>query len=189
VCHHDFDSGFSPSELYILWDCCAGKKVKEMEDYVAMERRHQEELQQLQETTKAMLKAAKKSTRTSIETQVIQMGYDLKAKHREEMNELEERLGVDVVDSLAASLSSSATVSSQQQSEEEIAKAKKAKAKKKQDKKASKEKEREETKQQIHSEVGGQSQREAELQTLRAQLAKEHLTIKDIPSDGNCLYR
>ena len=58
-----------------------------------------------------------------------------------------------------------------------------------QDKKASKEKEREEVKQQIHSQVGGQSQRESELQTLRTQLAKDNFTIKDIPSDGNCLYR
>lgn len=58
-----------------------------------------------------------------------------------------------------------------------------------QDKKASKEREREEVKQQIHSQVGGQSQRETELQALRAQLAKDNFSIKDIPSDGNCLYR
>ena len=105
-----------------------------MEDYHAMETRHQLELQQLQETAKTMLKGAKKSAKAQLEAQIIQMEYDLKAKHREEMDALEENLGQEVVEAMAsASIQPVApSVESTEKSEEEIAKAKKAKAKKKQ---------------------------------------------------------
>ena len=59
----------------------------------ALLERHTKEVNELKETSKAMLKAAKKSERVATETKVVQMEFDLKAKHREEVDQLEEELG------------------------------------------------------------------------------------------------
>jgi hypothetical protein len=68
--------------------CCA-----EMETSEDMERRHEREIQELHVQIQAMMKGAKKSVRAQLEAQAIQQQFDLKAKHREEEDELEERLG------------------------------------------------------------------------------------------------
>ncbi len=54
-----------------------------------MEKRHQLEKLQLEETAKVMLKGAKKSAKAQIEHQIIQMQYDLKAKHMEEEDDFD----------------------------------------------------------------------------------------------------
>ena len=86
----------------------------------AMEARHKLEIQELENKSKAMLKGASKKDRIVLEAQIIQvnifyimqmkslycknsdanhvidilqMEFDLKAKHREEEDELEQQLG------------------------------------------------------------------------------------------------
>jgi hypothetical protein len=56
-----------------------------------MEKRHERELKELSEKIKVMLKGAKKGSKAQIEAEAIQMQFDLKAKHREEMDELDEK--------------------------------------------------------------------------------------------------
>lgn len=55
--------------------------------------RHTQEVAELKESSKALLKAAKKSERAAVEARVVQMEFDLKAKHRDEVDQLEEELG------------------------------------------------------------------------------------------------
>jgi len=55
-----------------------------------IEARHERELAELQLQVKEMLKKAKKSEKAVMEAQAIQMQFDLKAKHREEIEEFEE---------------------------------------------------------------------------------------------------
>ena len=55
--------------------------------------RHDIEIKELKETSKQMLKTAKKSEKAVIEARIVQLEFDLKAKHREEEDELENQLG------------------------------------------------------------------------------------------------
>ena len=56
--------------------------------------RHDLEIKELKEASKQMLKSSKKSEKAIIEAKIIQLEFDLKAKHREEEDELENRLGM-----------------------------------------------------------------------------------------------
>ena len=58
-----------------------------------------------------------------------------------------------------------------------------------QEKKLNKDKEKEAQKDAIRTEMSGKSLREIELKAINDQLMPDFLHIKDIPSDGNCLYR
>ena len=59
-----------------------------------------------------------------------------------------------------------------------------------QDKRNQKEKDRQETKSQIQTAMSNvETQRDREIKALKEKLERENLQIRDIPSDGNCLYR
>ena len=59
-----------------------------------------------------------------------------------------------------------------------------------QDKRNQKEKDRQETKSQIQTAMSNvETQRDREIKALKEKLEREKLQIRDIPSDGNCLYR
>lgn len=95
----------------------------------------------------------------------------------------------------------------QQEDLEKIAAQKKAKAKKKQvpsskfdfilfysetqqEKRLQKEKDKEVKKSELLASTSAlESSREVEMSALKAILERERLQIRDIPSDGNCLYR
>jgi Skp family chaperone for outer membrane proteins len=62
-----------------------------MESIAEIERRHEQERKELQEKVKGMLKGAKKSQKAQLEAEAIQLEFDLKAKHREEIEEAEEK--------------------------------------------------------------------------------------------------
>lgn len=64
------------------------------ESFAEMERRHKAEIRKLDGEVRALLKTAKKSTKTQIETQILRMQYDLKGRHQEEIEELESRPGM-----------------------------------------------------------------------------------------------
>ncbi len=56
--------------------------------------RHKKESLELEEDIKNSLKSCKKSERAIIEAQSIQKKYNLQSKHKEEIEELEEKLGI-----------------------------------------------------------------------------------------------
>jgi hypothetical protein len=60
-------------------------------------KRHAQEVVELKETSKTLLKGAKKSERAATESRIIQMEFDLKAKHRDEVDQLEEELGIIIL--------------------------------------------------------------------------------------------
>lgn len=64
-----------------------------MSEFEVLETKQDQEKEELDIKIKALLKAAKKSNKAQVEAECIQMQYDLKAKHRDELEELEERLG------------------------------------------------------------------------------------------------
>ena len=159
-----------------------------------MERRHKKELRELEGSIRGMLKGAKKAQKAEVEAKAIQLEYDMKAKHREEeeaLEELIEKLGATVFAASSSSSSScsettAAATAATAAAEAEAARI--AKAQKKKAKSAAKDVEREARKAEIAS-FAGPSQRLLELETINATLAKDQLRVKEIVSDGNCLYR
>ena len=57
-----------------------------------MESRHKKELRELEGKVRAMLKSVKKAEKAVFEAQIIQMQFDLKARHNEELDALTENL-------------------------------------------------------------------------------------------------
>lgn len=55
-----------------------------------LEAKHEKELEALRQEMKEKIKKAKKSEKAVIEAQAIQSEFDLKARHREEMEAFEE---------------------------------------------------------------------------------------------------
>ena len=164
-----------------------------------LERRHKRELRELEGEVRAMLKGAKKSQKAELESKAIQMEFDLKAKHREEEEALEELIeklgGLETTvfsgegggDKTAAEEAAEAAAAAKAKEEAEAA-ARRAKAQKKKDKAKAKDAEREARKEEIAS-TAGPSLRQIELDAINALLRKENLAVKEVISDGNCLYR
>lgn len=55
-----------------------------------LEAKHEKELEALRQEMKEKIKKAKKSEKVIIEAQAIQSEFDMKARHREEMDAFEE---------------------------------------------------------------------------------------------------
>ena len=164
-----------------------------------LERRHKQEVRDLEGKVRALLKTAKKSNKAVVEAEAIQMQFDLKARHNEEYDALVDMEGLNLDDDgsappmpLPPSSSSSSNdapdAAELKRREEEAIAAKRAKAQKKKEKKVAKEEERQHLKEEI-SASAGPSMREMEMARLSEALSKQNLVIKEIPSDGHCLYR
>jgi len=156
-----------------------------------LEAKQDAELEALRSENKAMMKAAKKSNRAVVEAQSIQREYDLKAKHMQEMEDLEEN---DIIsDTLREEYLSQQTTGPEDScksvdQEENAAATKKAKSKRKKDRKLAKQAEREQLKDQINS-SSAPSARDIENERMNEMLTAESLKVKEIESDGHCLYR
>lgn len=174
----------------------AGGASAPSESVEEMEKRHKSELRELEYTVRTMLKGAKKSQRAELEAKAIQMEYDLKAKHREEEDTLEELIeklgGLETVfsgsKSSGAAEAAAAEAAAAKAKEECEAAARRAKAQKKKDKAKTKEAEREAKKEEIANSAGP-SLRQVELDAINGALLQERLAVKEVISDGNCLYR
>ena len=59
------------------------------ETYNEVVTRHKKEELELEQTTKSLIKNAKKADKPVVESQCIQMQYDLRAKHNEELERFE----------------------------------------------------------------------------------------------------
>eukprot|EP01041_Mallomonas_annulata_P007959 gene7959-16292_t len=164
-----------------------------------LEQRHETEKKELEEKIRFMIKQASKSKKAEIEAQTIQMKFDLRAKHLEEIEELEQsgegKLYVKeiVQDSFPTSgppveMAALPIVANKELEEQQRIADKKAKAKRKKDKKANKDAEREQQKEELKAN-SGRSQREIELEQLNSLLVKEGLQVKEVAADGHCMYR
>jgi OTU domain-containing protein 6 len=157
-----------------------------------LEKRHEKELTELELTVSGLRKAAKKSNRAAIEAQIIQLQYDIRAKHRDELEALESRDDVSISDAYAEleliKQQEKLALKKQTIDNLESIERKKSKSKSKQEKKLKKEIEIalsiEQSKQ-----SAGPSLRDIEIEQIKRTLLAESLDIRVILSDGNCLYR
>ena len=164
---------------------------------------HEMEIAALDEEIGAKMMACKKKEKKQMEVHTEQMMYDLKARHRDEEDELEEYLesgapengemsskddteDTSAEDAKALEIERAAAriVEEKKDAEEKRI----AKAKRKKEKKNAAEDKKLMEKEQISNEAGP-SLRELELQSIGTKLLNENLIVKEIPSDGNCLYR
>ena len=167
-----------------------------------LESKHKKEERELEGSIRASLKKAKKAEKKELEAKAIQQQYDLKARHREEERLLEEYLeehgtgggeSGDEEDTLEREraqqrAAAEAEAAAAQKKEEEVRAAKILKAQKKKDKEKKKEAEREKIKAEIVENMGP-NMRAMELEALNSQLKSDNLCVKEVPADGNCLYR
>lgn len=149
--------------------------------------RHDQEVADLAEQIKVLMKGAKKATKAQVEAQCIQMQFDLKAKHRDEIDDWEEKNG-GVIPEVKPIVSATSEQKETRRKEEEVEK-KAARAKKKADKKHEKEKQKEEIKKEIEIKSAGQSLKEREDAIILNLVARDGYYVKPILSDGHCLYR
>ena len=146
-----------------------------------------------------MLKAAKKSEKNVVQAEIIQMQFDLKRKQEEEYDLMIEMGGLslsedrrepvdDEIRSSSCDANNKPDPDELKRLEDEAIAAKKAKAQKKKDKKVTKEEQRQLVKEDIQANAGP-SLREMEIARITSVLSKQNLCIKEIASDGHCLYR
>ena len=170
-----------------------------------METRHSEELRELEGRVKAMLTGVKKSQRAEMEFKTTQMEYELKARQREEevaLEELTERLegllspaaddgGTDEEgERMRKQKAAQQREAERLEREAAAAQARIAKAHKKKDKSKTAAAERDKVKEDISANAGP-SLRQLELEAINLKLGSEEpaLRVREIISDGNCLYR
>jgi len=177
----------------------------------ALEQRQQEEKDKLQDEIKLMMKGAKKGKKKELEAQAMQMEYELRVKHVDELNFLEENGFIEEIgksmknDGSDGIISESTLLENQMkdiaivQSDHETdptdgqsdpAYSKKEKAKRKKDKKAQKDKDKLEEKEKYRESVSAlPNQKEIESSQLNLLLSAEGMEVKPVQADGHCLYR
>ncbi|EEY57257.1 uncharacterized protein PITG_11090 [Phytophthora infestans T30-4] len=144
--------------------------------------RHKLELRTMQNDIKAFQKKAKKDrlSKKDIETQVATMEDAVKDRHEQELKSFNtEEDDVDAAQPDAVPGQPGSTVLSKQ------AKAQ-AKAQRKREVKKQQERERHERIEEANKNTVSERQIEADM--ILAQLSRHGLKIKDIPSDGHCMY-
>mmetsp|Transcript_3997 Transcript_3997/g.5561 ORF Transcript_3997/g.5561 Transcript_3997/m.5561 type:complete len:327 (-) Transcript_3997:283-1263(-) len=165
-----------------------------MEEMLA---RHKKEDRELDMRIRAMIKDAKRSAGGKKAKQAAaeadakgqQMRYDLRDKHREEiqlLEEWEETHGPKENDEETNATSKKAEDDMKKEEEEKVKLSKKEKARRKRERKAQKELERQRQIEEESKDVV--SQRDIEMDIIRKKLEPLSLTIKEIPADGHCLY-
>ncbi|CAM9228093.1 unnamed protein product [Chrysoparadoxa australica] len=171
-----------------------------------MEARHRNELREAEGAGRRLVKQANKNKqkRAEAEAKALNMMYEVKGRHREEMEALEEaeekgtapsstELGqgegdTDTANAGGGEASSLAGALSGLGLEEEQAEKKRQKAIKKKEKARKKEKDREQRLEAARA-AAGPTDRALEMAALTQQLAPLALAVKEVKSDGNCMYR
>lgn len=75
-------------------DQCVEDIGRPKESMESLERRHESERECLKSETKLKLKNAKKSEKAVVEAQMLQLEYDMRARHNEELEILEQQIGI-----------------------------------------------------------------------------------------------
>jgi OTU domain-containing protein 6 len=146
-----------------------------------MAKRHESEMNELRKRMNLMLRVAKRdmdqSKRAEMEVVIIKLEADIEKRHANETDFLGDEVEEEAVDPMEL----------QRLKDEEDKKRKMAKKMRKQNKKKDEEKERE---RQIEEDrANAVSMRDVELGVINKQLEGLVLSVKEIPSDGNCLFR
>ncbi|KAK2527894.1 Otud6b [Columba guinea] len=151
-------------------------------------KRHRKEKRELQAKIQGMKNAVPKNDkkrRKQLADEVAKLEAELEQKHKEELKQLKEASPEqNKTDSIADGVANLELDGAEQQ----IQQPRISKAQKRREKKAALEKEREEriAEAEIENLTGA---RHLESQKLASLLAARHLEIKQIPSDGHCMYR
>lgn len=174
------------SEFTVTKDAIVGETEEQMEQ------RHELESQKLENEIKGIMKQAKKANKAELEAKIMQMRYDLRAKHRDEIDLLIESGGDDNGGDVVDINQAKAAVLNEKEVKEALEKLKiaekKNKVKLKKDKRAEKDAEKRLLKEEIKQNAGP-NMRDIELAQLNEILAKEGLKVKEVPADGHCMYR
>ncbi|XP_045143542.1 deubiquitinase OTUD6B isoform X2 [Echinops telfairi] len=156
--------------------------TEELDDEEQLMRRHRKEKKELQAKIQSMKNAVPKNDkkrRKQLVEDVAKLEAEMEQKHREELEQLKLTSKENKIDSVAVNISNLVLETQQPRI---------SKAQKRREKKAALEKEREEriAEAEIENLSGA---RQVESQKLAQMLAARQLEIKQIPSDGHCLYR
>ncbi|XP_029416755.1 deubiquitinase OTUD6B isoform X3 [Nannospalax galili] len=156
--------------------------AEELDDEEQLVRRHRKEKKELQAKIQGMKNAVPKNDkkrRKQLTEEVAKLEKEMEQKHREELEHLKLASKENKIDSVAVNISNMVLESQPPRI---------SKAQKRREKKAALEKEREERIAEAETEnLSGARCREAE--KLAQILAARELEIKQIPSDGHCMYR
>ncbi|KAL3672051.1 hypothetical protein V7S43_002715 [Phytophthora oleae] len=142
--------------------------------------RHKLELRMLQNDIKAFQKKAKKDrlSKKDIETQAAAMESAMNERHEQELTAFETE-GDDTPDAAPIDAEPESAVPSKQSKAQ-------AKAQRKREAKKKEERERRERIEEANKNTVSERQIEADM--ILGQLSRHGLKIKDIPSDGHCMY-
>nr|XP_012803907.2 deubiquitinase OTUD6B isoform X1 [Jaculus jaculus] len=156
--------------------------TEELDREEQLARRHRKEKKELQAKIQGMKNAVPKNDkkrRKQLTEDVAKLEKEMEQKHREEMEELKQASKENKIDSVAANISDLVL---------ETQPPRISKAQKRREKKAALEKEREEriAEAEIENLSGA---RHIESEKLAQILSARELQIKQIPSDGHCMYR
>ncbi|RLN06612.1 hypothetical protein BBJ28_00002811 [Nothophytophthora sp. Chile5] len=145
--------------------------------------RHKLEMRTLQNDVKAFQKKAKKDrmSKKDVEAQIQAMESEAKQRHEEELLAFETE-----EEPLEATIVASEQPADVAASVEPAVLTKVVKAQRKREAKKKQERERRERIEEANKHTVSERQIEADM--IQAQLARHGLTIKDIPSDGHCMY-
>ncbi|KAG7401098.1 OTU domain-containing protein 6B [Phytophthora boehmeriae] len=145
--------------------------------------RHKLELRTLQNDVKTFQKKAKKDrlSKKDTESQVLAMETAVKERHEEELKAFETEEDDAGLETLVAPSESSAAPT-----EGAALSTKQAKALRKREAKKQQERERRERIEEANKNTVSERQIEADM--IQTQLSRRGLKIKDIPSDGHCMY-
>jgi OTU domain-containing protein 6 len=173
-------------------ELCASE---ERETWAELEMRHKKETRELEGRTRAMLKKATKGEKKKLEVEIEHMMNEMRIKHKDEEDELEEYGEFPVDDDAEEAPGEASLVAKlekekeeQLKREQEEIKSKREKAMKKKEKKKKKLEQEEAEKERIRQNAGP-SMREEELKILNGALSTDCLRVKEVASDGHCLYR
>ncbi|XP_068839563.1 deubiquitinase OTUD6B isoform X1 [Capricornis sumatraensis] len=156
--------------------------TEELDEEEQLVRRHRKEKKELQARIQSMKNAVPrndKKRRKQLTEDVAKLEAEMEQKHREELDQLKLTSKESKIDSVAVNISNLVL---------ENQPLRISKAQKRRDKKAALEKEREEriAEAEIENLTGA---RHVESEKLAQILAARQLEIKQIPSDGHCMYR
>ncbi|KAJ8602428.1 hypothetical protein CTAYLR_001237 [Chrysophaeum taylorii] len=142
--------------------------------------RHKAEVSAFRERAKKVRKEARKEGKrrvAEVEAMLEQEEMDLEARHRKELDDLEEDEEEAVV------------VENDEAQKKEVVERKREKARNKRNRRAARERERVERVAAESTELEKTSERRAELDAINNVLAPAGLRIVEVAADGNCLYR
>ncbi|XP_039592943.1 deubiquitinase OTUD6B [Polypterus senegalus] len=155
------------------------------ESFIKQHRKEKKDLQAKIQSMKNAVPKNDKKRRKQLVEEIAKLEAELDQKHEEELKQLKNKVDEETIKPLENGIECLSMESGEQQN---LKSCRISKAQKRRDKKAAIEKERENriAEAEIENLSGA---RHLEYQKLSQGLAQRHLQIKQIPSDGHCMYR